>query len=300
MTELSGVAPAELTEKNSGRLVLLGTPIGNLSDLSFRAVETLRIADLIVAEDSRQSRKLLTHLGIRNKKMASLFGKGRVDVDTVVELIGTGQVVVLVSDAGMPGVSDPGADFVGAVRAAGLSLEVVPGPSALTSVIALADFDVTEFHFAGFLHAQREARISYLERAKLMGFPVVAFEAPHRIIESLGDISSVYGPGHRVLVAKELTKIHESSVSAEVSSILGSKIVNPPKGEYVMVISATTRIVSSHIEQQRIATVLLKSGIKVKEASVVLSELTGVPRRDAYELLLALRGEGILNDHQSE
>ncbi len=279
-----GQADDAAGDELSGALVLVGTPIGNLSDLSERAKQTLMAADVVVAEDTRNAKKLLSHLGIKGKKTVSLYGERRIEAKVIAQWVVSGQLVALTSDAGMPGVSDPGTEVVKEVRLAGAKVTVVPGPSALTSAIALCDFPVDDFRFVGFLDKVASKRRDSLRAFRDSQVAVVAFEAPHRIAQSIADIKAIYGQEHRILLAKELTKFYETSLSGSVGEVEGSEMVLSPRGEYVMVISAQAKRDPSQAELIRVFGLLSDLELGAKLTSEILCSLTGVSKNDAYAL----------------
>ncbi len=295
LEEELGVAPSQpgdaVEEPRVGSLVLVGTPIGNLSDLSERAKNTLMSADCLVAEDTRNAKKLLSYLGIKGQKTVSLYGERRVEARRIAEWVVSGQVVALTSDAGMPGVSDPGAEVVKEVRLAGAKVTVVPGPSALTSAIALCDFPVDDFRFVGFLDKVASKRREALKTFRDSRIATVAFEAPHRIAQSVADIKEIYGENHRMLLAKELTKLYETSLSASVGEIEQSEMVLAPRGEYVMVLSALSKPELSQPELIRVFGLLSDLNLGAKATSDLLANLTGVSKNDAYALYQAERSK---------
>lgn len=218
-------------------LYLVGTPIGHLQDITLRALETLREAALILAEDTRQTRKLLERHGLHTPMLSYHKFNEAARVAEVLDRIRGGAALALVTDAGMPGVSDPGARVVAACRAAGLKVWVVPGPSAVTSAVALAGFASGGFVFGGFLPNKSGARRRRLAELGLGKLPLVLFESPYRLLKLADDVEAVLGP-RRMVVARELTKHFEEVIEGTPADIRASFARRGVKGELVVVIEA--------------------------------------------------------------
>jgi 16S rRNA (cytidine1402-2'-O)-methyltransferase len=274
----------------AGRLLIVGTPIGNLGDLTPRAAEALRSADLVVAEDTRLALRLLAHLGA--KRPVSSFNEhspaGR--LGELLERLADGAVVALTTDAGMPGVSDPGARLVEAARAAGVSVEVVPGPSAVTAAVAASGVESIGFVFGGFLPsrpagARRLALQRLLAASGSAGLPLVLFEAPHRVRALLAALAELV-PEARVAACRELTKLHEEvlvGTPAEVGARLAA-----PRGELTLVVSGIPPSADRGAPIEVEALVAAAAGAGLSRRSVAeLLRAAGLPRRAAY---LAAKG----------
>ena len=216
-------------------LYVVGTPIGNLQDITLRALETLRGATLILAEDTRQTRKLLDRHGLNTPMLSYHKFNEAARVDEVLDRLRGGAAIALVTDAGMPGVSDPGARVVAACRAAGLKVYVVPGPSAVTSAVALAGFASAGFVFGGFLPNKSGARRRRLAELGRGGLPIVLFESPYRLLKLTDDVEAVLG-ARRMVVARELTKHFEEVIEGAPADIRASFAQRAVKGEIVVVI----------------------------------------------------------------
>ncbi|MEO6060209.1 MAG: 16S rRNA (cytidine(1402)-2'-O)-methyltransferase [Candidatus Limnocylindria bacterium] len=268
-----------------GRLLVVGTPIGNLGDLTPRAAEALRSADLVVAEDTRLATRLLRHVGARTPTSSFNNHNAAVRLPALLGRLSMGETLALTTDAGMPGVSDPGARLVEAARAAGAAVEVVPGPSAVTAAVAISGIESPGFVFGGFLPARpASARRAALQRlltgSAAMGLPLVLFEAPHRVRSLLAELSSV-APTVSVALCRELTKVHEEVLTgtpAEVASAL-----TEPRGEFTVVISG---IVASDAAGVPVNTAALlaaagAAGLTTR-TTVELLRASGLSRRDAY------------------
>lgn len=216
-------------------LYLVGTPIGHMQDITLRALDTLRGVSLILAEDTRQTRKLLDRHGLSTPMLSYHKFNEAARVGEVVDRLRGGAALALVTDAGMPGVSDPGARVVSACRAAGLKVYVVPGPSAVTSAVALAGFASGGFVFGGFLPNKSGARRRRLAELGAGALPIVLFESPYRLLKLADDVEAVLGP-RRMVVARELTKHFEEVVDGTPADIRASFAKRTVKGEIVVVI----------------------------------------------------------------
>lgn len=224
---------------NSG-LYIVGTPIGNLGDVTLRAVETLKSAALVVAEDTRETRKLLDRYEIRTPMMSCHKFNEASRVQLVLDRIREGQAVALVTDSGMPAVSDPGSRVVAACREAGLAVTAVPGPSAVTTAVALSGFGGAGFLFEGFLSHKATARERRLAERAQIDVPLVLFESPFRLVKLLDEIERVLGP-RRVFVGRELTKHFEECRAGTPAEIRAAYANRTVKGELVVVIAPEER-----------------------------------------------------------
>lgn len=221
-----------------GRLWVCATPIGNLQDISFRLAEVLRSADVVAAEDTRRALKLLNHLGIRKPVVSYRPQNARVRGPQLVERMRGGETVALVTDAGMPGISDPGSDLVRLSADCGIPVSVVPGPSAVTAALALSGFPADTFYFAGFLPRRPADRRRCLEALRALPATLVFFEAPHRLAGSLADMVSVLGP-RAAVVARELTKVHEEVRRGRLDELADEVVAGQMrvKGEFTVVVA---------------------------------------------------------------
>jgi 16S rRNA (cytidine1402-2'-O)-methyltransferase len=273
--------------------VVVGTPIGNLDDLSPRAAEALRTADLIYCEDTRHSRKLLTHAGISGVPLRSLHEHNE-DRRTaeVVEAVADGKTVALVSDAGMPGISDPGGAVVAAVGGAGLTVTVVPGPSAVLAALVASGLATDRFGFEGFLPRSGRARRERLEALAGAASTSVLFEAPGRVAATLGDLAEVCGGGRSVVVARELTKVHEEIWRGTLAEGMARSEEHPWRGEVVVVLAAGPPDGAPEISDHELTSALrerLGAGERTRGVVDDIATIFGVPRRRVYQLALAAR-----------
>lgn len=220
----------------SGKLYLVGTPIGNLGDFSPRAVETLQEADFIAAEDTRVTLKLLNHFGIK-KPMVSYFEHNKYASGAkIFERIASGETCALVTDAGMPAISDPGEDIVRMCAENGVEVVTVPGPSALISAIALSALPTGRFCFEGFLSTANKSRREHLESLKSERRTMIFYEAPHKLLRTLEDMKNTFGEDRKISLCRELTKLHEQTLRTTLGGALEYFTQTPPKGEFVLVI----------------------------------------------------------------
>ena len=275
-----------------GRLVLVATPIGNLGDLSPRAVEALRDADVICAEDTRRTRGLLTHAGVPGgRRLLALHEHNeRQRAEEVVAEIQRGAHVAYVTDAGMPGISDPGARLVRVVAEAGLEIRVIPGPSAALAALVLSGLATERFAFEGFLPRKGAERKSRL--ADLIHEPrtTVLFEAPQRLAETLGDLAKVCGEERQVAIAREITKVHEEVFRGTLSEALEHVKDIEPRGEHAVVLAgAEPGPGPTDDEIAAAAREALERGATAKDAAVEVATGLGIPRKRAYDAVIAAR-----------
>lgn len=268
-----------------GRLLVVGTPIGNLGDLTARAAEALRSADLVVAEDTRLARRLLSHLGARRPTIAFNDHTPDTRLGELLGRLARDETLALTTDAGMPAVSDPGARLVEAARKAGASVEVLPGPSAVTAAMAVAGVESTGFLFGGFLPARPvAARTAALERllvaAGATGLPLVLFEAPHRVGTLLASLERLV-PDSRVAACRELTKLHEEVLVGPPAEVRAG--LPEPRGELTLVVSRipVPEGGAASFDASALVAAATRSGLPPR-AIVELLRAAGMPRRAAY------------------
>jgi 16S rRNA (cytidine1402-2'-O)-methyltransferase len=277
-----------------GTLYVVATPLGHLGDLTARAAELLRAVPVVAAEDTRRSRTLLTHLGASRPRLMSFHAhSGAGAAAGILRVLAEGDDVALVTDAGTPGISDPGADLVAQVRAAGFSVVPLPGASAVTTALSAAGLPADRYLFLGFLPRKGAERARLLARAGTEEWTTVLFESPGRLGALLADLVEVAGPGRRAVVARELTKLHEE-VSAGTLAELADRYAGDPaavRGECTVVLEGTPPSTepANGDKAGPAAERLLAAGISRKEIAKLLSEWFGLSRNDAYEV--AMRGE---------
>ena len=268
-----------------GRLYLVGTPIGNLGDLTDRARETLRSVDILAAEDTRRTGRLLSHFGIR-RRMVSLFeGNERVRTDELLARLRGGADVALVTDAGMPTISDPGFRLVRACADEGIEVRVVPGPSAVTSALVVSGLAVDRFVFEGFLPKRAGERRERLRALARDPRTVVLFESPLRLATLLRDVLVELGD-RRIAVARELTKVHEEVIRGRVADVLARITDAEPKGEVVVVLEGDAGDVVALPELVAEARHLVDSGMRKREAASTVARRHEASSNAIYEALI--------------
>jgi len=271
-----------------GTLYICGTPIGNLEDVTIRLLKTLRKVNLIACEDTRNTIKLLNRYKIRNKLISYHEHSDKSREDFIINELINGKDVALVSDAGMPVICDPGNELINKAIAAGIKIEVIPGPSALISALVMSGMDVSSFIFAGFLPAKKNQRIALLEFLNKEPRTIIIYESPHRLMAALDDISEVMGKQRKIAVARELTKLHEEVVRGEVSLVKEKFTDQPPRGELCIVISAQEKqpgakdieIIVNEVEK------LIENGWEKKEAFKLKAKETRISKSIIYNYYL--------------
>ncbi|MEA4924771.1 MAG: 16S rRNA (cytidine(1402)-2'-O)-methyltransferase [Syntrophomonadaceae bacterium] len=272
----------------SGKLYICGTPIGNLEDASVRLLKTLRTADMIACEDTRHTIKLLNHFKIKNR-LVSYHEHSNIQKEQYIlaELL-SGKTVALVSDAGMPTISDPGEKLIRSAIAAEVEIEVIPGPSACTAALAVSGLDTSSFVFLGFLPAKRSKRQSSLESIKKQPRTLVLYEAPHRLVETLEDIAAVMGEQQPVCIVREITKIHEEVKRGPASEMIIHFKGNPPRGEICLVIPVQAEIPGA-VDMEKIireTVELINNGIEKKEALKMKAREYKIKKSTIYKQFL--------------
>ena len=265
-----------------GALFIVSTPIGNLEDITVRALRVLKEVDVIAAEDTRRSSKLLSHYGI-SKPLTSYWGeKEKVKSEEVLKKLRDGMSVALISDAGTPGISDPGGVLIERAIAEGITVIAVPGPSAVIAAVSLSGLMVREFSFIGFLPPKRSERRRTLNEIGMEKRALVFYEAPHRILETLEDMAEIFGDRKAALV-KEITKIHEEVLRGGLAGILRDLQDKTVAGEYVIVVEGKKREEVSFRDAMNEMKSLMKRGMGRKESAKMISEQYGLSKRELYE-----------------
>lgn len=273
-----------MTADATGTLFIVATPIGNLADLSPRALDTLRTVDAICAEDTRHTRQLLAHFGFERALLAlHEHNEGEIAERIVARLL-NGDSLALVSDAGTPLVSDPGFRLVRAARAAGVKVSPVPGPSALIAALSVAGLPSDRFAFEGFLPAKASARREQLQR--LAGEPrtLVFYESSHRIAETLADMRMAFGDGRAAAIARELTKLFETVLDGTLAQLQARVETdeNQRKGEFVIVVQGAGEDEGSQVAEGRRVYALLNPHLPPSTAAKLAAEISGAPRKALY------------------
>lgn len=267
----------------AGTLFIVATPIGNLEDITYRAVRVLRQADLIACEDTRQTRKLLDHYGI-TKPLASYYEHNeQARSDELIRMLQAGRNIALVSDAGTPLIADPGYRVVRNARENGITITPVPGPSAIIAALSASGLPTDSFEFQGFLPAKRTQRRRLLEKIRDSESTQVFYEAPHRIIEALSDIGEILGD-RLVVAARELTKIHEeflSGAAAQIRGVLENR--TSIKGEFTLMIAKASGRAADNRPVEDVVAELVARGVPRMDAYKRVARERGISKRDVYK-----------------
>ena len=283
-----------MNENGIGELYLCATPIGNLEDMTFRCIRVLKEADVIAAEDTRNSIKLLNHFEIKTPMTSyhefNKVEKARVLVDKLLK----GETVALITDAGTPGISDPGEELVRQCIEAGIKVTPVPGAAACINALIMSGMPTRRFCFEAFLPSDKKEKSDVLEQLKAEQRTIIIYEAPHRLLRTLTELESALGGMRRIAVCKELTKRHETVYRDTISGALGYYTANEPKGEYVLVIEGKSP--KELLEEKRAAwddmsieehfNMYVSQGMDKKDAMKLVAKDRGVSKRDIYNALL--------------
>ncbi len=271
----------------SGTLYVVGTPIGNLGDFSPRAAEILRTVDFIAAEDTRVTLKLLNHFDIKNELVSYFEHNKRERGEIILSRLLNGESCAVVTDAGMPAISDPGEDLVRLCRAHGVTVEAVPGPTAFATALAVSGMSVGRFTFEGFLSVSKKSRREHLEQLKSEPRTMVFYEAPHKLLNTLHDFYQTFGEREIALV-RELTKIHEEVVRTTLSEAIARYEAEKPKGEFVLILAGKTPEETPLSLEEAIAEAqqLVRDGMSVNAAAKEVAAHTPFKKNDIYKALL--------------
>ncbi|MGZ4682353.1 MAG: 16S rRNA (cytidine(1402)-2'-O)-methyltransferase [Acidimicrobiales bacterium] len=269
-----------------GALVLVGTPIGNLGDLSPRAVAELGRADAVACEDPRRTGRLLAHAGVTAPKLLTVNDHTEVAaVSDVLARLDRGERVAVVSDAGMPGISDPGERLVAAAAAAGHTIEVVPGPSAAVTGLVISGLASGRFVFEGFLPRKGSGRSARLVELAAERRTIVLYEAPHRLARTLADLAAALGPTRGVVLAREITKLHEEVWRGSLAGAVERCAEIEPRGEYVVVVAGAPAPVAATDDELAAAVAEeIRGGRSTRDAVALVSGRFDVSRRRVYDL----------------
>lgn len=277
---------------NDGLLYVVATPIGNLADITLRALEVLKSVDAIAAEDTRHTSGLLSHFGISKKLIAVHEHNEHQSADKLLQQLRAGESIALVTDAGTPGISDPGAVVVDVVRKAGIKVVPIPGVSAVITALSASGITQNGFLFHGFLPASGAARRKALELLKTHTVTLVFYEAPHRIVESIADMATVLGAERRITFARELTKTFETVHSCILDEAVAwlQADTNQQRGEFVLLVEAALVKESDEIPENTVRVLkLLLADLPLKQAVKLAAEITSEKKNDLYEFALKLK-----------
>lgn len=272
----------------SGKLYVVGTPIGNLGDITYRAVETLGKVDFVCAEDTRVTVKLLNHFDIKKPLVSYHEHSVRQVSENIIERILAGESCAVVSDAGMPCISDPGEDLVRLCAEKEIPIEVVPGPTAMASAVAISGLSTSRFAFEGFLSVTKKQRYSHLEEAAKDTHTLIFYEAPHKLVATLNDMLEYFGD-RKISLCRELTKVYEEVIRTTISGAIEYYKDKNPKGEYVLIVEgynkedelAELTIEYAVAEAQK----LIDGGMRAVDACKEAAKITGFKKSDIYSML---------------
>lgn len=281
---------------SAGVLSIVATPIGNLGDMTPRAVEVLRDADYVLAEDTRHSQRLFAHFGLQTKLVSCHDFNEAARIEQVLAWLQAGQRLALISDAGTPLISDPGYKLVAAVQAAGYPVQAIPGACAAIAALSISGLPTDRFYFEGFLPAKTVARQKRLAELQPLAVTLIFYESTHRITDMLSDVQQVYGETREVVLVKEITKSHEQVFRGEALTVLTWLQAVPErcKGEFVVLVSGNkTRAASEPVAKIEVTLetllVQLSPLLPTKQVVALVQELTGLPKNQIYERVLACK-----------
>jgi 16S rRNA (cytidine1402-2'-O)-methyltransferase len=278
------------TDPKPRTLYVVGTPIGNLEDMTFRAVRILQTVDIIAAEDTRHTGKLLQHFEIKTPQVSYHEHNRTSRIPELLEHLTNDKAIALVSDAGMPGISDPGYELVKACIEAGMAVVPIPGASAAITALSAAGLPTDRFVFEGFLPAKTQQRREHLESLQTESRTLIFYESPHRLRDTLQDLAEVLGSDRQIVLGRELTKLYEEFWRGTIAEAIAHYTQRDPQGEYTLVLAG---IPPSHpqLTEEELKTELkqlITQGISRSQASRQLAKFTSLPRRQLYQLALSL------------
>ena len=277
-----------------GIIYIVGTPIGNLSDFSPRAIQTLREVDFIAAEDTRVTLKLLNHFDIRKPLVSYHEHNLRQRGEAIIQRGLDGENVAVVSDAGMPCVSDPGEDIVRLAAEADIQTIVIPGPSAAISALCISGLSTSRFSFEGFLSTNRKNRREHLQSLIGDTHTLIFYEAPHKLLDTLKDMAAAFGADRRISLCREMTKIHEQVFRTTLQEAVQYYTENTPKGEFVLILEGAQKPVEPEITFEQAveeASRLVQSGIRATDAAKQVSAHTPFKKSEIYSALISMSRE---------
>jgi len=280
-----------VTSPQAGQLFIVATPIGNLSDLSQRAIETLNEVDLIAAEDTRHSKYLLQHYSISTQTISLHEHNEQQRSELLCKRLLAGESIALISDAGTPLISDPGYRFVTTVRDAGICVVPIPGSCALIAALSASGLASDRFSFEGFLPSKSSARRQVFETLKSDTRTLIFYESPRRLLAALNEAKIIFGDERRACLARELTKLHETIQTSSLAELTDwvSRDENQQRGECVLLIEGTnTEVTADEQEMSRLLGLLLTE-LPVKKAAAIVASITGGSKNEAYQLALKLQ-----------
>ncbi|MEH2109143.1 16S rRNA (cytidine(1402)-2'-O)-methyltransferase [Nostoc sp.] len=278
------------TDPKPGTLYVVGTPIGNLEDITFRAVRILQTVDIIAAEDTRHTGKLLQHFQVKTPQVSYHEHNRTSRIPELLEHLVNQKAIALVSDAGMPGISDPGYELVKACIEAGIPVVPIPGASAAITALSAAGLPTDRFVFEGFLPAKTQQRQEHLESLQTESRTLIFYESPHRLRDTLQDLAEVWGSDRQIVLGRELTKLYEEFWRGTIAEAIAHYSQREPQGEYTLVVAGIPASQPQLTEEELKAELkqLITQGISRSQASRQLAKFTSLPRRQLYQLALSL------------
>jgi len=271
----------------AGTLYVVATPLGNLGDLSPRAADTLKNVAAVAAEDTRHTKTLVAHVGSHAELISFHAHSSERALERILDLLGTGKDIALVTDAGTPTVSDPGAALVAAARARDIPVVTIPGPTAVAAALAVSGLPADRYAFFGFLPRKGTDRRRLLDLIARSEWTVVVFEAPNRVADLLSDLAEVCGDNRQVAVSREMTKVFEETRAGTLAELAGYYAEAPPRGEVTVVVSGTGKAAPEEvsIDPEVRARALLAQGMTRKDVAEQIAEEAGISRNTAYRLV---------------
>ncbi|MFN5856549.1 MAG: 16S rRNA (cytidine(1402)-2'-O)-methyltransferase [Pseudanabaenaceae cyanobacterium] len=274
-----------------GQLYLVGTPIGNLEDLTLRGIATLKLVDYIAAEDTRHTGKLLHYLGIQKTQISYHAHNYPSRIPELIAKLSAGANIALVSDAGMPGISDPGTELVQACINAGILVCPIPSMTAAITGLTISGLPTERFVFEGFLPVEKQPRQNRLQALQTESRTIIFYESPHRLLRTLNDFLAIFGGDRQIALARELTKLHEECWRGSLTDAVRHYTNHAPRGEFTVILAGAPimePVALSETELQNTLRDLLNSGLSTAAASRQLAAQTGLAKRDVYQMALDL------------
>ncbi|MEH2138037.1 16S rRNA (cytidine(1402)-2'-O)-methyltransferase [Nostoc sp.] len=278
------------TDPKPGTLYVVGTPIGNLEDITFRAVRILQTVDIIAAEDTRHTGKLLQHFQVKTPQVSYHEHNRTSRIPELLEHLINNKAIALVSDAGMPGISDPGYELVKACIEAGIPVVPIPGASAAITALSASGLPTNRFVFEGFLPPKTQQRQEHLESLQTESRTMIFYESPHRLRDTLQDLAEVWGSDRQIVLGRELTKLYEEFWRGTITEAIAHYSQREPQGEYTLVVAGIPASQPQLTEEELKAELkqLISQGISRSQASRQLAKFTSLPRRQLYQLALSI------------
>lgn len=278
------------TDPKPGTLYVVGTPIGNLEDITFRAVRILQTVDIIAAEDTRHTGKLLQHFQVKTPQVSYHEHNRTSRIPELLEHLVNNKAIALVSDAGMPGISDPGYELVKACIEEGIPVVPIPGASAAITALSAAGLPTDRFVFEGFLPAKTQQRQEHLESLQTESRTLIFYESPHRLRDTLQDLALVWGSDRQIVLGRELTKLYEEFWRGTIAEAIAYYTQREPQGEYTLIVAGIPASQPQLTEEELKAELkqLISQGISRSQASRQLAKFTSLPRRQLYQLALSI------------